>query len=62
MALLSKKKEKWAIQRRKALKGVLVGKPINKNKHADVYYRTAMEKEFLNGIRQTNLRFICKIL
>ena len=47
MALLSKKKEKWAIQRRKALKGVLIGKPINKNKHADVYYRTAMEKEFL---------------
>ena len=48
--LLSKKKEKWAIERRKTLKGVLVGEPINKNKHADVYYRKAMEKEFAKFI------------
>lgn len=48
--LLSKKKEKWAIERRNSLRGVLIGEPINKNKHADFYYRTAMEKEFAKFI------------
>ena len=46
MALLSKKKEKWVLQRRRALKGVLIGKETTKNAQADYYYRNALDKEF----------------
>lgn len=48
---LSKKKEKWVLQRRRALKGVLVGKETTKNAHADYYYRTALDKEFKRFIK-----------
>ena len=51
MALLSKKKEKWVLQRRRALKGVLIGKETTKNAHADYYYRTALDKEFKRFIK-----------
>lgn len=42
---ISKKKKKWLIQRRSSLKGVFVGKRINSNKSADIYYRRALDKE-----------------
>ena len=51
MALLSKKKEKWVLQRRRALHGVLIGKETTKNTHADYYYRTALDKEFKRFIK-----------
>lgn len=42
---LSKKKEKWVIQRTRSLQGVLVGGDISKNAAADYFYRNAMDKE-----------------
>lgn len=42
---LSKKKEKWVIQRNRSLQGVLVGGDISKNTAADYFYREAMDKE-----------------
>lgn len=50
MAFLTKKKEKWTIQRNKALQGVLVGGDISKNAAADYYYRRAMQKEVVRFI------------
>lgn len=46
MAFLSKKKEKWVLQRNKTLKGVLVGESISKNAFADYFYRKAIDTEF----------------
>lgn len=46
MAFLSKKKEKWVLQRNKTLKGVLVGESISKNAFADYFYRKAIDEEF----------------
>lgn len=46
VAFLSKKKEKWVLQRNKTLKGVLVGESISKNAFADYFYRKAIDAEF----------------
>lgn len=45
MAFLSKKKEKWIIQRNKTYHGVLIGGSIGKNATADSFYRNAIDKE-----------------
>lgn len=42
---LSKSKQEWAEDRAGSLKGYLLGSAISKNKHSDVYYRTALDKE-----------------
>ena len=47
---LSKKKEKWVIQRNRSLQGVLVGGDISKNAAADYFYREAMDKESMRFI------------
>lgn len=47
---LTKKKEKWTIQRNKTLHGVLVGGDISKNAAADYYYRKAMQSEMVKFI------------
>lgn len=47
---LTKKKEKWTIQRNKTLRGVLVGGDISKNAAADYYYRKAMQSEMVKFI------------
>ncbi|MCH5201904.1 MAG: minor capsid protein [Oscillospiraceae bacterium] len=41
----SKEKEKWLESRKTSLKGYYVGDTIAKAKHADVYYREALDKE-----------------
>ena len=47
---LTKKKERWTIQRNKTLQGVLVGGDISKNAAADYYYRKAMQSEMVKFI------------
>ena len=46
MEFLSKKKQKWVLQRNRTLQGVLVGGSISKNASADYFYRNAIDKEF----------------
>lgn len=48
---LSPKKEKWVLERRKSLKGVLVGEDTGHNRVADHYYKFALDKEFNKFIK-----------
>lgn len=50
MVFLTKKKQKWTIQRNKTLQGVLVGGDISKNAAADYFYRTALQNELVKFI------------
>lgn len=41
----SKDKQEWLDARSSSLRGYYLGEPISKNKHSDVYYRNALDKE-----------------
>lgn len=48
----SKEKEKWLDERKKSLKGYYKGKGMTKSKHADIYYREALNKELDRFIKR----------